>query len=202
VIVPFPGAISFTTTPGGGSFVQLINTGGSSTYNIGIVKYTFTGSVVWINKILNVDNTSGNAPTIGFSISSDGSGLYVTGGFGQNTIGLYQSSTTGDPTPQVATLSTAGGTNMNTFLVKYNLLGTLQWSTLIGRSGSYAYGYGVSANTNVIYVTGTANNAVDLYHSNGLSQPNKIATSLAPRAGTYFYSYVAKYDHTGQVLFG
>ena len=202
VVVPFPGVISFNTTPAGGSFVQLINTGGSSTYNIGIVKYTFAGSVIWINKILNVDNTSGNAATIGFSISSDGSGLYVTGGFGQNTIGLYQSSTTGDPTPQVATLSTAGGTNMNTFLVKYNLLGTLQWSTLIGRSGSYAYGYGVSANTNVIYVTGTANNAVDLYHSNGLSQPNKIATSLVPRAGTYFYSYVAKYDHAGQVLFG
>jgi hypothetical protein len=202
VVVPFPDAISLNTTPGGGSFIQLINTGGASTYNIGIIKYTLAGSLVWVNKILNVDNTSGNIVTNGFSISSDGSGLYVTGGFGQDTIGLYQSSTVGDPSPQAATLSTAGGTNMNAFLIKYNLLGALQWSTLIGRSGSYAYGYGVSANTNVIYVTGMANNAVDLYHSNGLSQPNKIAVSLDPGTGLYFYTYVAKYDHAGQILFG
>jgi hypothetical protein len=201
VVVPFPNVISFNTTPGGGSFLQLINTGGASTYNIGIVKYTLAGSVIWINKILNVDNGSGNIATNGFSISSDGSGLYVTGGFGQNTIGLYQSSTTGDPTPQAATLSTAGGTNMNAFLIKYNLLGALQWSTIIGRSASYAYGYGVSANTNIIYVTGMANSAIDLYHSNGLSQPNKVATSLVPNAGSYFYSYVAKYDHAGQIIF-
>jgi hypothetical protein len=202
VVVPFPDVISFNTTPGGGSFVQLINTGGASTYNIGIVKYTLAGSVVWINKILNVDNTSGNIATNGFSISSDGSGLYVTGGFGQDPIGLYQSSTTGDPSPQAATLSTAGDTNMNAFLVKYTLLGLLQWSTLIGRSGSFAYGYGVTANTNVIYVTGMGNGIINLYHSNGLSQPNKIAVSLDPGAGTYFYSYVAKYNQVGQLLFG
>ena len=202
VVVPFPDVISFNTIPGGGSFIQLINTGGASTYNIGIVKYTFTGTLVWMNKILNVDNGSGTIYTNGFGISSDGSGLYVTGGFGANTIGLYNSSTSGDPTPQVATLTTAGGTNTNTFLVKYNLLGTLLWSTLIGRSGSYAYGYSVAANTNVIYVTGMANGAIDFYHSNGLSQPNKIAISLDPGAGTYFYTYVAKYDHVGQVLFG
>lgn len=204
VVVPFSDAISFNNNPqppSGGSFVQLINTG-VDTYNIGIVKYTLTGYLVWVNKIMDVDNSSGNVATNGFSISSDGSGLYVTGGFGQNTIGLYQSSTTGDPSPQAATLSTAGGTNMNAFLIKYNLLGALQWSTLIGRSGSYAYGYGVSANTNVIYVTGMANNAVDLYHSNGLSQPNKIAISLDPGAGMYFYTYVAKYNQAGQVLFG
>jgi hypothetical protein len=155
-----------------------------------------------VNKILNVDNTSGNLATNGFSISSDGSGLYVTGGFGQDPIGLYQSSTTGDPSPQAATLSTAGDTNMNAFLVKYTLLGLLQWSTLIGRSGSFAYGYGVTANTNVIYVTGMGNGIINLYHSNGLSQPNKIAVSLDPGAGTYFYSYVAKYNQVGQLLFG
>ena len=205
VVVPFPDVISFNNNPkppGGGLFLQLINTGGASTYNIGIVKYTLAGYLVWVNKIMNVDNTSGNVATNGFSLSSDGSGLYVTGGFGRDTIGLYQSSTTGDPSPQAATLSTAGGTNMNAFLVKYNLLGALQWSTLIGRSGSYAYGFGVSTNTNVIYVTGMANNAIDLYHSNGLSQPNKIAASLDPGAGIYFYSYVAKYNQAGQVLFG
>jgi hypothetical protein len=201
VVVPFPGAISFNNNPqppGGGSFIQLINTGGANTYNIGIVKYTLAGSLVWVNKILNVDNGSGTLYTNGFSLSSDGSALYVTGGFGQNTIGLYNSSTTGDPTPQVATLSTAGGTNTNVFLIKYNLLGALQWSTIIGRPGGYAYGYSVTANTNLIYVTGTANGPVDLYHSNGLAQPNKIATSLVTSA--YLYTYVVKYDHNGQVV--
>ena len=205
VIVPFPNAISFNKNPqppGGGTSIQLINIGGANTYNVGIVKYDLTGSLVWINKILNVDNGSGNVATNGFSLSSDGSALYVTGGFGQNTIGLYNSSTTGDPAPQAATLSTAGDTNTNTFLIKYSLLGTLQWSTIIGRSGSYANGFDVASNTNMIYLTGTANGPVDLYNSNGLSQPNKIASSLIPGAGLFYYAYVVKYDYNGQVVFG
>jgi len=205
MIVPFPEVISFNNNPqpiGGGSFKQLINTGGSSTYNIGIVKYSLDGYLTWINKILNVDNGSGNIYSNGFGLSSDGSALYVTGGFGANTIGLYNSSTSGDPTPQAATLSTAGGTNTNVFLIKYTLLGALQWSTIIGRNSSYAYGYSVAANTNVLYVTGTANGPVDLYNANGLSQPTSIASSLIPGAGTYFYTYVAKYDYNGKVLLG
>ena len=205
VLVPFSNAISFNlipNPPGGGSFIQLINTGGFNTYNIGIVKYSLSGSLSWINKILNVDNGQANIPTNGFSLSSDGSALYVTGGFGQNTIGLYNSSTSGDPTPQAATLSTAGGTNTNTFLIKYSLLGALQWSTIIGRSGSYANGFDVASNTNLLYLTGMANGPVDLYNSNGLSQPNKIASSLIPGAGLYYYAYVAKYDYNGQVVFG
>lgn len=205
-IVPFPNAISFYVNPqppapASGAYLQLLN-GGANTYNLGIVKYTLAGSVVWVNKIMNVDNGSTTVDRNGFSISSDGSALYVTGGFGQNTIGLYNSSTVGDPATQVATLSTAGDTNTRAFLIKYNLLGALQWSTMIGRNGSYAYGYHVAANTNLIYVTGTANGPVDLYQSNGLSQPTKIATSLVPSAGTYLYSYVVKYDYSGQVVFG
>ena len=205
VIVPFPNAISFNKNPqppGGGTSIQLINIGGANTYNIGIVKYDLTGSLVWINKILNVDNGSGNVATNGFSLSSDGSALYVTGGFGQNTIGLYNSSTTGDPTPQAATLSTAGGTNTHTFLIKYSLLGALQWSTLIGRSGSFANGFDVATNTNLIYLTAMANGSVDLYNANGLSQPTSIGRSLIPGAGLYYYAYVAKYDYNGQVVLG
>jgi hypothetical protein len=205
MVVPFPNIMSFTNNPGGGSFVQLINPT-LNTYNIGIIKYTLTGSIVWVNKILNVDVDIGgiNINTNGFSLSSDGSSLYVTGGFGPNTIGLYNSSTVGDtPTlmSQAASLSTVDGTDTNAFLIRYNLLGALQWSTLIGRPTSYAYGYHIAANMNLIYLTGAANGAVDLYHSNGLSQPNKIATSLVPDEDTYFYSYVVKYDHTGKVLF-
>jgi len=207
VLVPFPDVISLNTTPqppgnGNGTYKQLINTGGPSTYNIGIVKYSLSGSLLWLNKILNVDNNSGNIYTNGFSLSSDGSALYVTGGFGANTIGLYNSSTSGDPSPQVATLNTAGGTNMNTFLVKYNLLGAIQWSTIIGHAASFAYGYSVNSNTNVIYVTGAANGPVDVYNTNGLSQPTVIGTSLNPGAGAYFYTYVAKYDYNGKVLLG
>jgi hypothetical protein len=205
VIVPFSNVISFNNNPqpiGGGSFIQLINTGGANTYNIGIAKYSLTGYLTWINKILNVDNGSGNLITNGFSLSSDGSALYVTGGFGQNTIGLYNSSTSGDPTPQAATLSTAGGSNTHTFLIKYSLLGALQWSTYIGRSGSFANGFDVAANTTAIYLTGMANGTVDLYNSNGLAQPTKIGSTLIPGAGLYYYAYVAKYDYNGQVLLG
>jgi len=205
VIVPFPNAISFNKNPqppGGGTSIQLINTGGANTYNIGIVKYSLTGYLTWINKILNVDNGSGNVATNGFSLSSDGSALYVTGGFGQNTIGLYNSSTTGDPTPQAATLSTAGGTNTHTFLIKYSLLGALQWSTFIGRSGSFANGFDVATNTNLIYLTGAAIGTIDLYNSNGLAQPTSIGRSLIPGAGLYYYAYVAKYDYNGQVALG
>jgi hypothetical protein len=200
-IAPFSDSITYNTTPRGSTF-NMTNTVGISSYNIGIVKYTLAGSVVWVNKILNVDSGSPAArvDVNGFGLSSDGSALYLTGGFGQNTIGLYQSSTAGDPTPQVATLSTAGDTNTNAFLIKYNLLGTLQWSTIIGRSGSTAYGYGVYANTNNVYVTGAASGPVNLYHANGLSQPNKIATSLITSAN--LYTYVIKYDYAGQVIFG
>ncbi len=213
VVVPFPDVISFNRDPqppGGGLFIQLRNTAGN-TYNIGFVKYTLTGTLVWVNKILNVDVNIGSANinTNGFSLSSDGSSLYMTGGFAPFPIELYHSSTIGDPTPPtpqpspVATLSTASGTqDPTTFLIKYNLLGALQWSTIIGRSGNYAYGLDVSANTNNTYVTGTANGPVDIYHSNGLAQPDKIATSLVPNAGAYFYSYIVKYNHAGQVIFG
>ena len=210
VAVPFPNVISFNTIPSGGSVVNLRNTA-TNTYNIGLVKYTLTGSLIWVNKILNVDIDIGsiNISANGFSLSSDGSSLYVTGGFGPSSISLYHSSTIGDPTPPTpqpvpnATLGTASGTqDPTTFLIKYNLLGALQWSTIIGRSGNYAFGYDVSANTNIIYVTGTLNGPVDLYHSNGLAQPNKIATSLIPNAGAYFYSYIVKYDYNGQVIFG
>jgi hypothetical protein len=204
VLTPFPEAISLLNNPYTGtygSFVQLINTGGSNTYNIGIIKYSLAGSIVWLNKIMNVDNGRNNVSTNGFSISSDGSALYVTGGFGVNTIGLYNSSNT-DPTPQIATLATAGGTNMNTFLIKYNLLGALQWSTLIGKAGSFAYGYGVSSNTNIIYVTGMANGSIDLYNSRGTSQPTTIGASIVRAPGSYFYAYVAKYDSNGQVAIG
>jgi len=167
---------------------------------MGIVKYTLTGSLVWINKILNIDNGGGNISNNGFSLSSDGSALYVTGGFGlSGTIGLYNSSTSGDPAPQAATLNTAGGTNGNAFLVKYNLLGGLQWSTIIGRNGSFAYGYSVVAETNLIYLTGTANGPVDVYNANGLSQPTTIGKTLTPDATSYFYTYLIKYSYGGQV---
>jgi hypothetical protein len=195
VVFPFSDVISLNNNPGGGSFVQLINPG-VNTYNLGIVKYTLAGSIVWVNKILDVDRIDTN----GFSLSSDGSALYVTGGFGQNTIRLYNALAI-NPTIQAATLSTAGGdTSTNAFLIKYNLLGALQWSTIIGRINNYAYGYRVLSNTNNIYLTGAALGAVDLYHSNGLAQPTKIAISLVPNAGTYYYSYVIKYDHNGQVV--
>jgi hypothetical protein len=200
VAVLFPNSIGFNTVPGGGVAVYLTNSD-MTKYNIGLVKYTLTGSLVWVNKILNVDDV-GSIPPFdmnGFSLSSDGSSLYVTGGFGKVPIILYHSSTT-NPTTSVATLSTAGGTNNTVFLIKYNLLGTAQWSTIIGRTGSYAYGYDVSANTNNIYVTGTANGSVDLYQANGLAQPTKIATSLVTSAD--LYTYVVKYDYAGQVIFG
>lgn len=199
-IAPFSDSITYNTTPRGATF-QLINPVGIYSYNIGIIKYTLAGSVVWVNKILNVDSGSpaSRIDVNGFGLSSDGSALYITGGFGLQSIGIYNSSTS-NPTVLAATLSTAGDTNMNAFLIKYNLLGALQWSTIIGRSGSTAYGYGVYANTNNIYVTGAASGPVDLYHANGLSQPNKIATSLITSAN--LYTYVIKYDYAGQVIFG
>lgn len=201
VAVPFTEAITFRTTPGGVSTVQLLNTGGVNTYNIGIVKYTLAGTIAWINKIMNVDNYFATVGQNGFSLSSDGSALYVTGGFGANTIGLYNSSTSGDPTPEAATLSTAGGdATTNAFLIKYNLLGALQWSTIMGHLGSSVFGYHVTSNTNLIYVTGTLNGPLDAYHANGLFQPTKIGVTITPPASTYVNSYVVRYTSNGQVI--
>jgi hypothetical protein len=197
-IAPFSDVITYNTTPRGATF-QITNPAGLFSYNIGIVKYTLAGSMVWVNKILNVDNGALRVDVNGFGLSSDGSALYVTGGFGVQSITMYNASTS-NPTVPTATLSTAGGSNMNVFLIKYNLLGALQWSTIIGRSGSTAYGYSVSANTNMVYVTGAVNGSVDLYQANGLLQPNKIATSLVTSAN--LYTYVVKYDYNGQVIFG
>jgi hypothetical protein len=195
VVVPFPNIISLYNNPGGaGPFVQLIN--GASNYNLGIVKYTLTGTISWINKILDVDD---NVTTNGFSIYSDGMSLYVTGGFGSRPIVLYNGGAT-NPTTSVATLNTAGGTNMNVFLVKYNLLGAAQWMTRIGRSGKYAYGYSVTSDVNIVYVSGCANGSIDLYNAKGLSQPVTIGASIERAANTYVYSYVAAFDYTGQVL--
>ena len=204
VVVPFPSAITFNTTPRNrGSppaAFTLQMTGAGSSYNIGIVKYDLTGSLTWATKILDVDNGGGTIINNGFSLSSDGSGLYVTGGFGASSIRIYDSSTSADPSSLAMTLPTAGGTNTNVFLNKYNLLGVLQWSTKIGTSGSYAFGYSVSSNTTLIYVTGTANGDIDLYNANGRIPPTSIGASLTPGAGTYFYTYVAEFSNSGEVL--
>jgi hypothetical protein len=218
-LVPFRDGVNVYRNPYMGSYgpytVVTDSTATFVTANMAILKYTINnaniannGKLAWINKILHMSNTSTGAEMYnGFSIYSDSSSLFITGGLINSTLILYNSAAATDPLPSVATLSpintTQGSGNaiMDMFLLKYTTdNGVLQWTTIGGGLLSTAMSYSVSSDYGMVAISGAAAGKISFYDSNRLNQPTVIGGSLTPATDVQYYSYVAVFTLDGKYI--
>jgi len=144
-----------------------------------IVKYNTAGTALWATKI------GGTLVGIGWAITTDATGVYVTGSFNgdatiYNTPGNISSG---------FTLTTSGPADI--FIVKYNTDGTAQWATKISGTGSDT-GYGIATDVTSVYVTGIFNGDATIYNTPG----NVLSGLSLPTSGSGDI-FVVKYDKDG-----
>lgn len=167
--------------------------------NFAMVNYsTTTGNVTWVNKITDIlDNPF---PGIFFNscdIYADGSSLYVTGGFVNTSLNIYDALASSNPTSIVTSLNPASPT-FNVFLIKYTSNGEVEWMTLADSPTGNDIGIGVGFDGNHIFLTGVAEGNIDFYNAKGLEQPSTVVTTLNGFDQTY--SFIIEYDTNGKVV--
>jgi len=218
-LVPFQDGLNIYRNPYMGSYgpytVVVDSTATSVTANMAILKYTINnaniannGKLAWINKILHIANSSTGAEFYnGFSIVSNVSSLYITGGMINTSLILYNAAAATDPLPSVATLNsinpTQGGLNpiLDMFLLKYSTDdGVLQWTTIGGGLLSTTMPYSVSSDYGFVMVSGAASGKISFYDSNRLNQPTVVGGSLTPATDVQYYSYVAVFTLEGKYI--
>lgn len=179
-----------TATP----IVQAITLNRTGTQEAFIVKYNTNGSIQWARRI----NGQGDGVTfLGVGpkqgIITDALGnVYVIGTSLEAAVTIFAQ----DNTTTAFSLRHAGGGD--TFVVKYDTLGTPLWARRLGGTTIHAdQGNGIAVDPfGNVYVTGT-------FHDQGITMfaANDIDTAFTTGAtGTGFDGYVAKYNATGTPL--
>ena len=218
-LVPFQDGLHVYRNPYMGSYgpytIVADSTATSVTANMAILKYTINngniannGKLAWINKILHIANSTTGAEFYnGFSIVSDGSSVFITGGLINSTLILYNAAAATDPLPSVATLNPInpaqgeGNAILDMFLLKYSTdNGVLQWTTLGGGLLSTAMSYSVSSDYGVVMISGAASGPISFYDSNLLNQPTVVGGSITPATNVQYYSYVAVFTLEGKYV--
>ncbi len=164
---------SFATT--------LANSGGNDAF---LVKYNTSGFVQWVARVAST------GADIGYGIATDSSGnVYVTG---QGGSGAIVTAFNSDGTSFATTLANSGGND--TFVVKYNTSGFVQWVARIA-STSDDIGFAIAADSaGNVYVTGLGGSApVTAFSSNGTA----FATTLPNLANGD--AFIVKYNTSGIV---
>lgn len=183
----YHGGITNTTTT---APVMTLVQSGRAANDAFIVVYNKYGVVQWATAI----KTRTGDLTQGFSLTSDTTGIYVSGYF-NGLIEYYDGITYGTMNPVQGT-GKGSLTTTNTaalFIVKYNLMGLLQWSTMIDNISDNFYTNvigvdqvaktGIATNGSQLYVcnyfTSNANvyNA-NVYNTTGLVQPASLQMTL------------------------
>jgi hypothetical protein len=120
-----------------------------------IAKYLASGELQWATVIDGLGNKDG------YSVTSDGSNVYVIGQYTTlgSSISIYNATTTSSPYPTLATpvAITLPGGQLGiavTFILKINSAGVVQWATIMGGNGTNVRGYGISINGTDVYVSG------------------------------------------------
>ena len=162
----------------GGTGTTLGNSGILSTTDIFLIKYNTSGVVQWANKIGGTGNESATQLAIDTL-----NNVYVTGSY------------TSDPLYITGTSSILGNsgnsTTTDTYLVKYNTSGVVEWANKIGGSQDESEPQLTIDTLNNVYVTG-------IYKSN----PLYINESTLGNSGisTTTDIYVVKYNTSGDVI--
>ena len=167
----------------GSTFGTLAATGTSTTEYF-VVKYNTSGTAQWIAR------TTGTSNEVGYGVVVDGSGnVYTTGGFSTNPITIYNADTT-----TFGTLTRAGSSNNDVFIIKYNSSGVVQWATRIASTGNdIGFSIGTDTSGNV-YVTGQGGSAtVTAYNADTTA----FATTLSNVGGGD--CFIVKYNTSGVV---
>ena len=139
----------------GTSFGTLANAGLTDAF---IVKYNTSGVVQWTARI------GGTGDDPGYAITSDTSGnVYVTGYYASNPVTIFNANGT-----SFGTLANAG--SADTFIVRYNTSGVVQWTARIAGTGAET-GWGITTDTSGnVYLTGQySTNPVTIFNANGTS---------------------------------
>jgi hypothetical protein len=149
----------------------------SGVYDAFIVKYNTNGIAQWAT------NIGGTNYDIGYGITTDETGVYVTGAF-NGTANIYNANST------IFTTLTSSGLQ-DAFIVKYNTNGIAQWATKIGGIDIDS-GYRITTDATGVYVTGSFNGTANIYNSN-----STISTTLT---SSVISTFIVKYDRSGIVV--
>jgi len=175
----FTGTVDFD--PSAGVF-NLVSTGGNDIF---IAKYTAAGAFVWAVRAgsTGTDRAQG--------IYADANGVYVTG-YCQNTTTFRSTNT--------ATVGSSGAfTGNNSFLVKYDLAGVVQWAATQGGAGS-DIGYAVTADASGIYMIGEHTSApLSINNSAGVTFGNIALNGTASDVFLVGYSQAGAVTWTNNI---
>lgn len=165
--------------------------GTSTNVSVFIVKYNSSGIVQWIAKVSSGTDATYSIATNVITSTPDG-GICITGTFTSAPLVAYNSSGTSFGT----TIATNDGIH-DTFIVKYNSAGAVQWIAKLSGS-SYDVAQGIcSASDGSIYVTGHFySSPMTAYHSTLVAFQTTISMGLAGGVSDVF---VVKYDANGTV---
>jgi sugar lactone lactonase YvrE len=159
----------------------LANSGASDVF---IVKYDTSGIVQWVARVASTGND------IGYAIATDSGGnVYVTG---QGGSGVVVTAFSSSGVAFGTTLANLGGSD--TFLVKYDTSGTVQWVARVA-SVDPDIGYGIKTDSaGNVYVTGLGYTSTTAFNADGTRFGFAISRSSTSAAG-----FVVKYNTSGVV---
>jgi hypothetical protein len=153
-----------------------------------LTKYNTEGVAQWI---ATIDSTS--SPDIGYGMTVDKDGnVYIIGAYRNAVLKPYNADGTGSS----FNLSPIGTAN-NTFLIKYNSLGYVQWATRIASlTSSSVQGFGVTLDKtgSYVYISGiyTTGTSVTFYNIGDIS-----GQTLTKSIDDTIFTFLAKYDSNG-----
>ena len=202
VLAQFAGQVDIYAAGPVGPPVTLTN-GGIVSYII--IKYVINdstpsnnGTISWIQQI-NIQSPDFTPFAFGSSISSDGTGVYVTISSDSN-IDLYTSCSASGPVGSTVPLNKlTPDFDSDGFIMRYDTSGSLIWMNLVAGINSDQT-TGITSDGTSLYLTGFGSGIINFYNSNGLNQPSIVGVSIDPAPNTNNYAFTAKYDINGQVI--
>ncbi len=158
--------------------------------NLFVAKYNKNGILQWTSKAA----TTTNQFTIGFGIACNDTDVYITGVFRATTD--FFNGESGDPVTPAWSMTSIGSSD--SFIAKYDLNGTLQWTTKIG-SSSIDNGRGIVVTNSSVYFTGIYVDDFDIYNATNDDPTTIIATITNSNPGSAINSLVVKYNTNGEL---
>jgi hypothetical protein len=168
------------------------------------VKYNPFGDIILGSRIVNATGPFSLQDPMGL-ITDTANNLYITGAFSGNLLIYNFISISGSILNTIiyGTLTNGGGTAKNTYVIKYDSGGTVQWATRIWNASVAGPGSATVDLSGNLYVSGTYDSAVTIDNFVSGGGGGAITTtpyaSMATQAGSDTYSII-KYSPTGSAI--